>query len=93
MLERRSQILEPFYRRYETVAVRIGLMGNGLFVAGSVLFMFSSGLPAKLCWLLGSIGMLVRAIGRLYADRRAEQEQFDGAPMADARRELDTAPE
>lgn len=75
MLQREHRLLEPFYQRYETLAVRIGLVGNGLFVLGSLLFLFRSGLPAKLCWLLGSLGMLVRAVGRLYADHRTEHEQ------------------
>lgn len=91
------RFLEPFHRRYELVATRIGLMGNGLFVAGSVLFFFTSGWLPKLCWLLGSTGMLVRAVGRIYADGRMEYERTHGRDggeaMADARRELDTAPE
>lgn len=93
----RLELLEPFYRRYEVVATRIGLAGNSLFVLGSILFLVSPGLVAKLCWLLGSIGMLVRAVGRFYADERAEYDRSHGRDggeaMAAARQELDTSPE
>lgn len=92
-----TALLEPFYRRYETVAVRIGLAGNALFVVGSVVFLFGPSLPATLCWLLGSLGMLVRAVGRLYADERAAYDRNHGhdggEAMAAARRQLDTSPE
>lgn len=92
-----TPLLEPFYDRYEQLAVRIGLAGNGLFVLGSILFLTGPRLAATLCWLGGSVGMLVRAVGRLYVDRRAEAERRHaregGEAMAAARRGLDTAPE
>ena len=93
----RIRFLEPFYRDYEAVAVRIGLAGNVLFVLGSVLFLFGPSLWATLCWLLGSMGMLVRAVGRLYADEVEQDRRIHGhdggEAMAAARREVDTAPE
>lgn len=94
---RRISILEPFYRRYEAVAVRIGIAGNVLFVVGSVLFLFGPSLAATLCWLFGSLGMLVRAVGRLYADEvqgwRRTHGHDGGEAMAAARRDIDTAPQ
>lgn len=88
-------MLEPFYHRYEHVAVHVGLVGNALFVVGSVLFLFGPSLAATLCWLVGSTGMLIRAIGRLYADKRREYETSPASrqAMARARLEADTAPE
>ena len=83
--------LEPFHERYEAVAVRIGLAGNALFVLGSVLFLLGPNLAATLCWLLGSTGMLIRAVGRLYADKRQESALRPTHAMAGARRETDTA--
>lgn len=93
----RIPFLEPFYRRYEHVATRIGVAGNLLFVIGSVLFLFGPSLAATLCWLFGSTGMLVRAVGRLYANERTRYDRLHGhdggEAMAAARRELDTSPE
>lgn len=93
----KTSLLEPFYRRYEHVAVRIGIAGNALFVVGSALFLFGPNLAATLCWLFGSMGMLVRAVGRLYADERREYDRVHGRDggeaMAAARRDIDTAPE
>lgn len=94
---RRIPILEPFYRNYEPVAVRIGLVGNVLFVIGSVLFVFGPSLAATLCWLFGSLGMLIRAVGRFYADEVQEYRRTHGhdggEAMAAARREFDSSPE
>ena len=92
-----TSVLEPFYERYEDVAVRIGITGNALFVLGSILFLTGPRLAATLCWLLGSLGMLVRAVGRLYVDHRLDDDHQHGPDggevMAAARREVDTAPE
>ena len=91
-----TPVLEPFHKRYEDLAVRIGLTGNALFVLGSILFMTGPRLAATLCWLFGSLGMLVRAVGRLYVDHRDDGHQHGrdgGEAMAAARRQVDTAPE
>lgn len=84
---------ELFYRDYERVAVRIGVAGNALFVVGSVLFLFGPNLAATLCWLVGSTGMLVRAVGRLYVDERLADERTLTHAMAQARGEIGTSPE
>lgn len=64
---------------------------------GSVLFLFGPTIWSTLCWLFGSLGMLVRAVGRFYADEVVEYRRTHGRDggeaMAAARRELETAPE
>lgn len=90
------RILGGFYRDYEFLAVRVGVAGNALFVVGSILFLVDLRLPGTICFLMGSIGMLVRAGARLYVDERIVYERFHGRDggeaMAAARQETDTAP-
>lgn len=87
--------LRPFYRNYEDWASRVGLVGNVFFFLGSLAFAFDLGPVSKVLFVLGSSGMLYRAMGRRYADRRIRREWEEnhrgGEAMAHAREEIDTA--
>ena len=92
-----NRLLHAFYRDYEYVATRIGVTGNALFVVGSILFLTGPRTVSTVFWLLGSVGMLVRALGRLYVDDRQAAIRYQGRDggeaMTRARQELETAPE
>ena len=62
-LERRG--LLAFVRRFPQVHQGLGLLGNALFVTGSVLFLLGERHPAILAFLAGSIGMFVGQLGEI----------------------------
>ncbi len=67
---------------YEWVSAIIGIFGNAAFFAGSVLFALRVDGWAKALFIVGSFGMLVRAIGRMYRDvrnRRQDRTQSQNA--------------
>ncbi len=69
--------LETWVDHYEWVSAVIGIVGNAAFFAGSVLFALRIDGWAKALFIVGSFGMLLRAIGRMYRDVRDRRQ--DGA--------------
>lgn len=76
--ERRG--LAAFVRRYPQVHQGIGLLGNALFIAGSVLFVVERQDVGVFAFLSGSIGMFVGQLGdivRGLGKRRLERHDVD----------------
>ena len=66
--------------RFPQVHLAIGVVGNVLFVLGSVLFMTERQDPGVVCFLAGSIGMLLGAVGesvRVLGKRRLARFDVD----------------
>lgn len=66
--------------RFPQVHLAIGLVGNILFVVGSVLFMAERQGAGVACFLTGSVGMLLGALGeamRVLAKRRLVRFDVD----------------
>jgi hypothetical protein len=84
-----SDPLHVLIARYQWVHIFTGILGNGLFVVGSVLFLWRSSQTAG-SWLfiVGSALMMVGAIGsaivKLTERARREYEQRQGRPIEDA---------
>lgn len=62
--------LRSFVTNQEWVSATIGVIGNLAFFAGSLFFAFDVQIPAKILFVVGSLGMLIRALGRMYVDER-----------------------
>ncbi|MER7333706.1 MULTISPECIES: YrhK family protein [unclassified Micromonospora] len=62
---RRRQGLLAFIRRYPLVHLAIGLVGNILFLIGSVLFVANVSHVAKYFFLSGSFAMVVGSLGEV----------------------------
>lgn len=81
---RRRRIV-TFVRRYPQVHLGLTLLGNSLFVVGSVLFLVQGGgLVPSLMWVAGSSGMWLGTTGeivRVVEQRRLERVGVD--PWAD----------
>lgn len=80
-LSRRQRFwLSALVWRFPQVHIAIGLVGNTLFVAGSVLFMLGRQDTGVICFLTGSIGMLLGALGeavRVLGKRRLAAYDVD----------------
>ena len=66
--------------RFPQVHLAIGVVGNVLFVLGSLLFMTDRQDSGVVCFLAGSIGMLLGAVGetvRVLGKRRLAQYDVD----------------
>ena len=66
--------------RFPQVHLAIGIVGNVLFVLGSVLFMADRQEIGVACFLVGSIGMLLGAVGeamRVLGKRRLARFDVD----------------
>jgi cytochrome c oxidase assembly factor CtaG len=66
--------------RFPQVHLAIGVVGNVLFVLGSVLFMTERQDPGVVCFLAGSTGMLLGAVGesvRVLGKRRLARFDVD----------------
>jgi hypothetical protein len=66
--------------RFPQVHLAIGVFGNVLFVLGSVLFMTGRQDSGVVCFLAGSIGMLLGAVGeamRVLGKRRLARFDID----------------
>ena len=77
-IERRS--LAAFVRRYPYVHQGIGLLGNALFITGSVLFLVQrqpvgvvAFLSGSICMFIGQLGDIMRGLGR----RRLRRHDLD----------------
>jgi hypothetical protein len=62
-IERRS--LSAFVRRFPQVHMGLGLLGNALFVIGSVLFLTPYRDPAIYAFVAGSSGMFIGSMGEV----------------------------
>ncbi|SDY10727.1 YrhK-like protein [Modestobacter sp. DSM 44400] len=61
-----SRRLGALLRDFPWVHLGIGLLGNSLFFAGSILFFWKSTmLPAIWIFVFGSLGMLIGSLGEL----------------------------
>lgn len=65
-------------RRFPQVHRAIGLLGNALFITGSVLFLAQKQHLGLLAFLGGSIGMFVGGLGRRRLERY-EPDRYLGA--------------
>lgn len=76
-----------FISAFPTVHLAIGVSGNVVFFAGSVLFLWDWGEePAIWLFILGSFGMMLGAIGQaVYVH---ERHRLNGAPGRPTRRPL-----
>lgn len=62
-------MLEKFVRKYRWIHLSIGLLGNTFFVIGSLMYLFEHAREiGTICWLIGSIGMLLGRIGEAFAE-------------------------
>ncbi len=76
--ERRG--VAAFVRRFPQVHQGIGLLGNALFIAGSVLFLVQEQHLGNLAFLSGSVGMFVGQLGEIVrglGKRRLERHDVD----------------
>lgn len=77
-IERRG--LAAFVRRYPYVHQAIGLLGNALFITGSVLFILQrqpmgviAFLSGSICMFVGQLGDIMRGLG----SRRLQRHDLD----------------
>lgn len=75
----RPHPLERVYGRYERTSALIGLTGNVLFLAGSLVFALDLA-PSGPLFVAGSAGMLVRSAARVYVDRRMNADPEQPSP-------------
>lgn len=80
-LERRG--LAAFVRRFPQVHQGIGLLGNALFITGSVFFLLQQQHTGTLAFLAGSIGMFVGQLGEIIRGLgRRRLERYDVDPSS-----------
>lgn len=80
-LERRG--LAAFVRRFPQVHQGIGLLGNALFITGSVFFLLQQHHTGTLAFLAGSFGMFVGQFGEIIRGLgRRRLERYDVYPSS-----------
>lgn len=72
-------MLKEFVREFPTVHLIIGVAGNLIFFVGSVLFVWhATELLAIWLFIVGSLGMLLGAVGQAFYIH--ERHRLNGAP-------------
>lgn len=74
--------LASFVRRFPVVHMAIGLFGNAVFIAGTVLYLTKHTNPGLYCFLAGSSGMFLGTLGetlRILGERRLARYDVDPA--------------
>lgn len=71
----RRRTLETFVHRFPTVHVSLGMIGNALFVVGSLLFVTGSQDLGAYLFVAGSCGMFLGSLGE--AVRRMTRRRLD----------------
>lgn len=72
--------LSAFVRRFPQVHVGLGLLGNALFVIGSILFLTPYRDLATYAFIAGSAGMFIGSLGKVLRDaewRRLQSRDVD----------------
>lgn len=62
---RQSRLLGAFVRRFAQLHLAIGLLGNGVFIVGTVLFMSHRENTGTWFFLVGSCGMFLGSLGEV----------------------------
>jgi len=70
-------MLVLFVKRYRWVHTLIGMVGSGIFLVGSILFMLDVEKVPGVLFVIGSSGMLLGNIGQLITDRKREQWRYE----------------
>jgi hypothetical protein len=71
------RLARTLLKRYEWVHLIIGIMGNILFLAGSLAMLYGSRMTAVYLFIAGSSGMLIGSLGQLVVslERRKHKTQ------------------